>query len=208
MMRLIESEGVDNQYFYSFKIRIFLLAHRLHVRDIGKLAETIAQNRHLIMENTDRNEFDIAYPIRMMRLYGMKLELRSSRIKLFGILRKTVRHGIRQRTGYQFITIDMNISKHAETTQVIDTSHMVVMDMRNQHTIQLAERFPEQLHPYVRTRIYQNTGILRLYHRSTSKALILRIPASANLTIASQNRNTTRCSCSQQSNLHLSSNIS
>ena len=104
---------------------------------------------------------------------------------------------MRQGTGYQLIAINMNITKHAEATQVIYTSHMVVMNMRNQHTIQLAERFPEQLHPYIRTRIYQNTGFLRLNHRSTSKALILRIIAAANLTIASQNRNTTRCSCSQ-----------
>ena len=99
MMRLIEAESIDNQRFHSFQILIFLLAHRLHIRNIGKFAQTIAQDRHLIMENTDRHELNIANLIRAMRLYGMEFELRRSRIKLLYILRKTVRHGMRQGMG-------------------------------------------------------------------------------------------------------------
>ena len=77
----------------------------------------------------------------------------------------------------------MNITKHAEATQVIDTSHMVVMDMRNQHTIQLAERNPQELLTDIRSCIYQNTGTLSLNHRRTAQKVIPWILAAAHLTI-------------------------
>ena len=82
-----------------------------------------------------------------------------------------------------FIAIDIDITKLTETSQIVDTTHMVVMDMRNQHTIQLAERNTQELLTDIRTCIYQNAGTLRLYHRRTAQAVIPWIPAAAHLTI-------------------------
>ena len=82
-----------------------------------------------------------------------------------------------------FIAIDIDITIHTETTQIVDTTHMVVMDMRNQHTIQLAERNPQELLTDIRSCIYQNTGTLSLYHRRTAQTVIPWILAAAHLTI-------------------------
>ena len=82
-----------------------------------------------------------------------------------------------------FIAIDIDITKLTETSQIVDTTHMVVMDMRNQHTIQLAERNTQKLLTDIRTSIYQNAGTLRLYHRRTAQTVIPWIPAAAHLTI-------------------------
>lgn len=71
MVRLIESKGIDHQSLYPIQIGVLNIVHRLHIRDIGKLSETVAQNRHLVVHHPDRHELDVAYLIGMMRIDGM-----------------------------------------------------------------------------------------------------------------------------------------
>ena len=126
---------------------------------------------------------------------GMQFEFRSSRIEFFCILRKTVRHRMRQPRSNDFIAVDIDITKDTERAQIINTTNMVIMDMRNQHTIYLPERHTQQLLSDIRSGIYQNTGILRFYHCRTAQSFIMRIRTSAHFTVTPQRRNTARCAC-------------
>ena len=183
MVRLIEPEGIDHQSLHPFQVSILFIAHRLHIRDIGKLAETVAQDRHLVVHHPDRHELDVAYPIGIVRLDGMELQLRCPRIEFLGIFRKTVGHGMRQGIRNQFVAIDVDITKHAEASQIVDASYVIIMDMSNQHTIYLAERHTQELLTDIRSRIYQDSGMLRFYQRCTAQAVVARILAAAYLTI-------------------------
>ena len=90
-----------------------------------------------------------------------------------------MRQGIRN----QFVTIDIDITKHAEASQIIYASYVIIMDMSNQHTIYLAERHTQELLTDIRSRIYQDSSFLRFYQRCTAQAIVARILAAAYLTI-------------------------
>ena len=97
----------------------------------------------------------------------------------------------------EFIAIHIDVAIDTESTQIINATHMIVMDMRDENAIQLAKRHTQELHADVWSCIHQDASGFCLYHHRTAEALVLRILASANLTITSQNRNTARCSCSE-----------
>lgn len=90
-----------------------------------------------------------------------------------------MRQGIR----YQLISIDIDITINAEAPQIIYASYVIIMDMSNQHTIYLAERHTQELLADIRSRIYQDSGILRFYQRCTAQAVVARILAATHLTI-------------------------
>ena len=140
VMCFLKSECVNYECFHTIQISIFFITHRLHISNIGKLTKPIAENRHLIVHHTDRNKLNIPYLIMLMRMNGMQFEFRSSRIEFFCILRKAVRHRMRQPRSNDFIAIDIDITKDTERAQIINTTNMVVMDMRNQDAIYLSER--------------------------------------------------------------------
>ena len=50
---------------------------------------------------------------------------------------------MRQPRSNEFIAIDIDITKDTERAQIINTTNMVVMDMRNQHTINLPKRYTQ-----------------------------------------------------------------
>ena len=54
---------------------------------------------------------------------GMQFEFRSSRIEFFCILRKAVRHRMRQPRSNDFIAVDIDITKDTERAQIINTIH-------------------------------------------------------------------------------------
>ena len=100
---------------------------------------------------------------------------------------------MRQPRSNDFIAIDINITKDTERAQIINTTNMVVMDMRNQDAIYLPERHTQQLLSDIRSGIYQNTGILRFYHCCTARNLYHADPYFGTFTVTSQRRNPARC---------------
>ena len=73
MVRPVKAQGVDDQGLYTPQVTIFVFLHGLHVRDVGKRAETIAHNGQLIVHYTDRQHGDIAYQKLPVGEYGMEI---------------------------------------------------------------------------------------------------------------------------------------
>ena len=69
------------------------------------------------------------------------LSLGAARIEFSAFFGKQLRHRHAGKPrSNDFIAIDINITKDTERAQIINTTNMVVMDMRNQDAIYLSER--------------------------------------------------------------------
>ena len=98
--------------------------------------------------------------------------------------------------------IDIDVPKHAKSPQVIYSCHMIVMNVGEQHPVQLTERNPKQGHTDVWTTIYEQACRLALYHRGRAETPVPRVSAVAHSTITTQDRNTSGCSSSQKRHSH------
>ncbi len=132
MVRLFPTKSIHHQRFHSFQIGKLLVAHALHVGNVGQLAYTETKNGHLSVHNPNRHHFNILHTERLMRFHLMESQQRHARIEVLG---ETVRHGLTYTYRSLVVGIDVLVAKDAESTKVIQTRYMVVMDVSKQYCI-------------------------------------------------------------------------
>jgi hypothetical protein len=80
------------------------------------------------------------------------------------------------------------------------------MLVREQHGMNDADLFPQELRPQVRRSVDQQIALGQAEHDRTSRSLVLGMPALANLAGTANRRHAHACACPQQN--HLTQKIS
>ena len=112
------------------------------------------------------------------------------------VLRKTIRQHLQHPLTRNGIGIDVHLTKLTIRTDIIHTTHMVVMGMCNKDAVDSTERLWQDLLTKIRTTVDENSRGLRLHQSRATGTLITRILTPAHLTLASDHGYATRGSCS------------
>ena len=104
-------------------------------------------------------------------------------------------HGLHR----DIVAIDIDVAKLAERSQIVESTHMVVMAMGEQQTIDTPKRQWHELHSDVRATIDKDASMVGFQQRSGAIPLVVRVRALTHLTVASIHRNTRGGSCAQES---------
>ena len=102
----------------------------------------------------------IIYRERLVGSYGMKIESGHSRIEHFI---KEIGQALAQVLTSKSVSIDIDITKTTEGTQVIDTARMVIVLVSEQYAIQPVEWHAQHLFAEVGPTVYQYTSLIGLH---------------------------------------------
>ena len=152
------------------------------------------------MHHFDRQYVDVAHPQRLVLAKRMKLNLRHTRIEMF---RETIGEIVSDGLHTGRIAIHGDVAQIAIRPQIVQSAHMIVVGMSEQHSINLSERQWQQLLPDIRTAVDQNARGRSLQQRRRTQTVVARILAVANRTMTSYHRHTVGCTGTQKGQLHL-----
>ena len=133
------------------------------------------------MADRERHDVYVAHLEWLVRGEDMKVNLRDAGIFHFG---KEIGIGPVQACCRLLVCKDIDVSKLAVRSQVVQSSDMVVMDMCEQHCVYPAKRLSEHLLPEVRPAVYQDSGGVGLHQCTATQAFVLRHVASARVAVA------------------------
>ena len=114
------------------------------------------------------------------------------------MLRKAIWDGMHQGIGRDIVGIDIYLAELTERAQVVYTARMVVVDMSQQHRVNLAERLREHLLTEVGTGVYEYSRVFCLHQSRAAQTLVVRVGAKTRPARASYRRHSYRCSCSEK----------
>ena len=89
----------------------------------------------------------------LMRLHSMQTQMRDTWIEM---LLKAIRHSMMQSFHHIILRIDIHIAKETEWAKVVYSCHMIIMYVRQEHSIQFSEVW-QYLLTEVWTTIYEHT---------------------------------------------------
>ena len=107
MMRPIPAKCVHHEGLDPFEIRKLGIVHRLHVRYVGELPETIAEDGQPAVHHVDRYHLYVADPYMGMRRKGMQVQFGNTGIEVFG---KTIGEIMPQTATGDCIRIDIYVA--------------------------------------------------------------------------------------------------
>ena len=205
MVWFFEAQRIDHQGIHPFQERHLAWIDGFHIGDIRQWPDAIGEDRQLSMHDHEGCYFDIADRERLVWRHLMQQKFWYSRIMVFV---ETIRHGLAQRLGGVGVGEDIDIVEFgvvdgAEGSQVVDARHMVVVYVRDEHTIDFAERHPQHLLAEIGSAVYDDACVLRLYHRRGAQSVVVRIRAGTDLALASDGGYAPRCTCTKKSELHV-----
>ena len=181
MMGLGEAESVHHQQLRSFQIRQFRIIDGLHVCDICQRTYAIAEDGQLVVHHHKGHDVEIADVQRVMRQDLMQSNGRHTWITM---LSKAVRQHFQHSFLRLGIGIDVDLTKLAVRTDVVHTSHVVVVGMGNQDAIDLAEGLRQYLLTEIWATVNEQPGGVCLHQGRTAQTLVTRVLALADLTLA------------------------
>ena len=132
MMGLLKTQRVYDQCANTLEVRNFLIGDGFHIRDISEAAKAETKDRELVVHHLNRLYLNVAYPEYVMLIYCVYVQLWDTRVQVFS---KAIWHRSVESVNSTLIGIDINITKLAKRTQVVESSHMIVVDMGKQDTI-------------------------------------------------------------------------
>ena len=100
------------------------------------------------------------------------------------MLAEAVGHGVVQAAAGGCVGIDIDRSELAERAHVVDARHVVVVDVRDEQSVDLAEGLAKDLLAEVGSTVDQHARGLRLYERGGTQTLVPRVLAAADLAVA------------------------
>ena len=118
------------------------------------------------------------------------------------MFRKAIWHGLLQSCHRVSLSINIYRSEHAERAYVINSRHMVVVNMCEQNPINGFEIKRKNLLSEVWSAIYKHPRRFRFQKRRTSEPVVAWVAAGAHLTLASHTWYAPRGACSQKSHSH------
>ena len=111
--------------------------HGQHIRDIPQPADTVTQNRQPTVHHPQRHHFRMVDGKGVPDLNFLQGNIRNTGIT---VIDKTIRHPQTQCACHIFFGIDRNRPEAAKRTQIIQPAHVVIMFVRNEHTVYLLKR--------------------------------------------------------------------
>lgn len=187
MMGLLKTQRVYDQCANTLEVRNFLIGDGFHIRYISEAAKAETKDRELVVHHLNRLYLNVAYPEYVMLIYCVYVQLWDTRVQVFS---KAIWHRSVESVNSTLIGIDINITKLAKRTQVVESSHMIVVDMGKQDTINLTEWLAKNLLPKVRSTVDEHTCGRSLEQGGGPQTAVPRVFAPANGTITAYKRNT------------------
>ena len=130
------AKGVDHKGVNIVQKFHLTLVNGLHVRDIRQFADTECRDGQLAVIHHERDYRQLVHLHFFVMLQSKKVYLRRTRIAM---LRKAIWDGMHQGIGRDIVGIDIHLAELTERAQVVYTARMVVVDMRQQHRVNLAD---------------------------------------------------------------------
>ena len=96
------------------------------------------------------------------------------------------------------VSKNMYGTEHAEGSQIVNAGHMIIMNMREQHTIQRSKSEGHKLLTDIRTTVNENPRRLRFQQSSRTQTLVMWVSALTYRTMTSQRRDATRRASTQE----------
>jgi len=189
MMGLLKTQRVYDQCVNTLEIRNFLIGDGFHIRYISEAAKAETKDRELVVHHLNRLYLNVAYPEYVMLIYCVYVQLWDTKVQVFS---KAIWHRSVESVNSTLIGIDINITKLAKRTQVVESSHMIVVDMGKQDTINLTEWLAKNLLPKVRPTVDEHTCGRSLKQGGGPQAAVPRVFTPANGAVATYKRNTLR----------------
>src|SRR5574344_1106478 len=152
---LLMSKTIYHHILHTSQILHILLWDGLHISDISKILNAETYNRQSAMHHTDWHNLHIPYFKRHMRLNLQQIDGWHTRITLL-LWSEAIRYALHQMISTKPLRIHIHITKHTEGTQVIQSTHMIIMFMRDQRSIQRLEIHTQHLSTEIRTTIKQD----------------------------------------------------
>ena len=195
-MRL-RSKSVHHQYIQSLQQTVFTFGHGKHIRYPRHVADAISQDRELAMHHTDRQDFHflafcIADDKRYTRLNFFQQDTGNTGIQTFS---KAVRNTFAKTLSHVIFGIHRYIAEAAERTEVVQSTHMVVMLVSDQYGIQWLEIVQtHHLFTEIRSAVYQNPYTIHFDQTRTTQTLVLRVGTCTNWASTTYFGYSSRCS--------------
>ena len=200
VMGLHEAQGIDHQDLRAFKIWQFALVDGLHIGDIGERPHAIAQDGQFAVHHLEGHDLEVANLQGHMGQDLMQADGRDTRI---AVLRKTVGQHLEHRCLGMRVGIDIDLAELTVRADVVHASHVVVVAVSDQDTVDLTEGLREDLLSEVGTTVDENAGGLRLYQGGATGTFVARILAPAYLALATDHGNTAGGAGSEKRQFHL-----
>ena len=122
-------------------------------------SESETEYGQFAVHHLEGHDGDVANLEGLVRTYLVQLDGRHARI---AVLSKAIRQHLQQSfLGYR-VSIDVDFTKLAIGAQVVHASHVVIVGMGNEHTINLTEGLWHDLLTEVGTAVNEQSGALRL----------------------------------------------
>ena len=185
-----KAQGIHHQTIDILQMRELLFRHTLHVSDVDQSPDAVAQDWQGSMHHPERHHLHLTDEEGTSRINLLQLHLRDSGILMFG---KTIGNATPQPLRRVVLCIKGDFTQAAERTQVIDTSHMVVMLMRDEHPVNGLKRKVHHLLPEVGSAVNQDTRVVRLHQGRRTQTLVVRVIRPTHLAGASDLGNPGRC---------------
>ena len=188
VMRFVKAQCVNHQHVKSSQQFQFLLFNRLHIRDICHITKAETKNGKFPMHHPDRKYVNVTDTEYLMRPYLMQPNSGDSWIAM---LRKTIGQHLKHTLTGILICIHIDFAKLAIGSDIVHTTHMIVMGMSDQYTVNAAERLRKNLLTKVGTTVYKDTSRRCLHQHRAAQPSIFRIITTADRTLTTDDWNAT-----------------
>jgi len=179
------TESVDDERVDALQIFVFLFGDARHVCDIREIAYAETYDRELCVEHSYGDDFDrISYYNRCVRLHVEEVDGRHSRVAAI-LRREAVWDALEEMVGTEFLRIYVDIAEYTVWAKVVESAHMVVMLVGDEHGIEFAEVNSQHLFTKIGTTVDKDSVAVHIDHSAATQAFIARIGACAYWTCAS-----------------------
>ena len=131
---LLGMQRVHHKSLSAFQQLESLIIHAFHIGNVCQVSDSEPKNGQVAVHYAYGQNFQVTNPEPFARLDLTQFHMRHTGVD---ILVETVRHTLHDMTYHIALGIDGNGGRSAVRTQVIKASYMVVMLMRNNHSIKL-----------------------------------------------------------------------
>ena len=152
------------------------------------------------MHHLEGRDAEVANGERLMEMNLVKLDGRHPRIAVFG---KAVGQHAEHTLSGDGVGIDIDFAKLTIGTDIVHTTHVVVVGMRDEDAIDTTERMGHDLLSEIGSTVDEQTRLRRFYKGRTTQTFIVRIRAAAGMTLAADGGDATRGSGSEKSQFHV-----
>ena len=182
---LVKAQGIDHQHLDAFEQGQLVVIDGLHVRDVGKAAEAIAQDGQLTVHHPDGQDVDVADTHLLTGTDFMQSYRRHSWVTMFC---KAVGQHLQHVLFRDGISIDIDLSELAVRPYIVHAAYMVIVGMCHEDGVNTSEGLRQYLLTEVRPAVYQQSGAVGLHQDAAAQTVVAGILTATYLTLATDDR--------------------